>query len=123
MDNEIEVMRILRIPPIGKLGVEVNGHRFERLADIPNAAARQRLMTAIGELIVFTDGYKTLVDAGVAPPLQAEKTTTTRNQDKASPEVEAQRAAFLASLERERDPLLVQANQTPDPAPGRFRQD
>lgn len=115
MDNEIEVMRVLRLPPMGKLVVEVNGHRFERLSEIPNAGARQRLMAAIGELIVFTDGYNTLVDAGVAPPLQVQSSKPGTQQE-ANPDIEAQRAAFLASLERERDSLLVQANLAPDPS-------
>lgn len=115
MDNEIEVMRVLRVPPMGKLVVEVNGQRYERLADVTNPPLRQRLMAAIGELIVFSDGYKTLVDAGLAPPIMAEPTTRISDQEPASPEIEAQRAAFLSSLERERDAMAAQANLTPDP--------
>ena len=115
MDNEIEVMRVLRLPPMGKLVVEVSGHRFERLADIPNASVKQRLMAAIGELIVFTDGYNSLVDAGVAPPLKVEMSRRQGDQEPATAEIEAQRAAFLASLERERDALVTQANMAPDP--------
>ncbi len=115
MDNEIEVMRVLRLPPMGKLVVEVNGQRYENLNDVTNTSLKQRLMTAVGELIVFTNGYKTLVDAGVAPPLMVESQPKTPDQELASPELEAQRAAFLSSLERERDALVTQANLPPDP--------
>lgn len=116
MDNEIEVMRVIRVPPMGKLVVEVNGHRFERLADIPNAPLRQRLMAAVGELISFADGYKTLVDAGVAPPLAPAPSRSQQDQEKVSPELEARRAAFLSSLERERDAMAAQADLTPEPS-------
>ncbi len=115
MDNEIEVMRVIRIPPMGKLVVEVNGQRYERLDDVTNAALKQRLMAAVGELITFSNGYKTLVDAGVAPPLMTEQSRTTGEQSATSQELEARRAAFLSSLERERDALVAQADMTPDP--------
>lgn len=115
MDNEIEVMRVLRLPPMGKLVVEVNGHRFENLQEVPNASLKQRLMAAIGELIVFTDGYKALVDAGLAPPVIPESRSKPGDQGATSPDIEARRAAFLASLERERDALVVKANLAPDP--------
>lgn len=116
MDNEIEVMRVLRVPPMGKLVVEVGGQRYERLADVTNPAVRQRLTAAVGELIVFADGYKTLVDAGVAPPLMAEPPARPTEAAPASPELEAQRAAFLASMERQRDAMAAEANMTPNPA-------
>jgi len=115
MDNEIEVMRVIRVPPMGKLVVEVSGHRLERLNEESTAPTRQRLMAAIGELIVFADGYKTLVDAGVAPPLIVEPPAKSSNQDQVSPELEARRAAFISSMERERDAMVIQANLAPDP--------
>jgi hypothetical protein len=115
MDNEIEVMRVLRLPPLGKLVVEVNGHRFEKLAEIPNAGLKHRLMAAVGELIVFTDGYQSLVDAGVAPPLAVETKSHPGTTEQASPDLEARRAAFLASMERERDALVASANLPPSP--------
>lgn len=114
MDNEIEVMRVLRVPPMGKLVVEVSGQRYEQLADVTNNALRQRLLAAVGELIVFSDGYKSLVDAGVAPPLMREAGGRTGSRQPASPELEARRAAFLSTLERERDALAAQANVVPD---------
>lgn len=111
MDNEIEVMRVLRVPPMGKLVVEVSGHRYEGLDEVTNPALKQRLMAAVGELIVFSDGYKTLVDAGVAPPLMAESGS---RMDEDSPEIAAKKQAFLSTLERQRDALAAQANITPD---------
>jgi hypothetical protein len=116
MDNEIEVMRVLRVPPMGKLVVEVSGQRYERLADVAHPALRQRLMAAVGELIVFADGYKKLVDAGVAPPLMAEPAVRPDAVEPGPPELEAQRAAFLASMERQRDAMAAEANMTPNPA-------
>jgi hypothetical protein len=71
-------------------------------------------MTAVGELIVFSDGYKTLVDAGVAPPMMIEQRSTAKAEP-ASTEIEVRRAAFLASLERERDALAATVNKVPDP--------
>jgi hypothetical protein len=114
MDNEIEVMRVLRVGSMSKLVVEAGGQRYERLADVPNAALRQRLMAAVGDLIVFTNGYKTLVDAGVAPPLIVESSPKPA-EEAVSPELEARRAAFISSLERERDALKTIAEVTPDP--------
>jgi hypothetical protein len=100
---------------MGKLVVDVNGQRYELLADVTNAALKQRLMAAVGELIVFANGYKTLVDAGVAPPLMTESGSKTSDQEPVSPELEARRASFLSSLERQRDALVAQANVVPDP--------
>lgn len=114
MDNEIEVMRVLRVPPMGKLVVEVGGQRYELLADVTNPGLRQRLLAAVGELIVFANGYKTLVDAGVAPPLMAEPSRST-SQEAVPPELAERRAAFLSSLQRERDALAAQTNTIADP--------
>lgn len=91
MQNAVVVMRVLRMPPMGKLVVEVNKNRYEKWADIADDNVKRLLLAAIGELIVFADGYENLVEAGFAPPLM--------------PPVESQRplaeqqAEFLASLE------------------------
>jgi len=114
MDNEIEVMRVLRVPPMGKLVVEVNGQRYEHLADVTNPSLKQRLLAAVGELIVFADGYKTLVDAGVAPPLMVESGRG-GSQEGVSSDMAERRAAFLSSLERERDALAARTNTISDP--------
>lgn len=115
MDNEIEVMRVFRVPPMGKLVVEVNGQRYERLDEVTNAPLKQRLMAAIGELISFANGYKTLEDAGVAPPIIAESRSQPSVQEAVSPELEARRAAFISSLERERDAMAAKADLAPSP--------
>lgn len=69
MRDEIEIMRVLRQPPMGKLVIEANQQRYEQLADIPDSKMQQLIKTAVGELITFVGGYQKLVDAGVAPPL------------------------------------------------------
>ena len=69
MQREIEIMRVLRTPPMGKLVVNYSDKRYESISDVPEANVRQLLHAAIGELITFAGGYQQLVDAGVAPPL------------------------------------------------------
>ncbi len=68
METEVEVMQVIRVPPAGRLVVQINGQRYDNLSEITSETLKQRLIAAIGELIVFVDGYDVLVDAGVAPP-------------------------------------------------------
>lgn len=100
MRKEIEIMRVLRVPPLGKLVVEVNGQRYKNLSEIKEENVGHLLLAAIGELMTFAGGYQKLADAGVAPPL---------NTPEPAPQAEAsltqQQANFLASLEAERDAL------------------
>lgn len=103
MRNEVEMMRVLRMPPMGKLVVEASDQRYETLTMITNESIRQRVLAAIGELIVFAGGYKTLVDAGVAPPLGSVETVTplataTETPDEA---LKKRQEAFLSSLEQQ----------------------
>jgi hypothetical protein len=70
MDKPIEVMRIVRRPPLGKLVVEQNGRQFERLAEVNHPQAAQMMLAAIGELVAFAGGYEALVAAGFAPELR-----------------------------------------------------
>jgi hypothetical protein len=110
MDNEIEVMRVLRVPPRGKLVVAVGDRRFEKLSDVPAADIKGLLTAAIGELIVFADGYDTLVDAGVAPPIISPPS-------KGVPlahSIEQRQAEFLASLERQREAMRARTTLPPD---------
>lgn len=101
MRREMEMMRILRVPPMGKMVVEIQKHRFESLAELGNDEKAIRIInTAIGELVSFAGGYQALVDAGVAPalapppePVKEEVTLT------------AQQAEFLAQLEAEQAAL------------------
>jgi hypothetical protein len=94
MENEIEILRIFRLPPRGQLAVELGTRRYRHLNEIEDAASRQRVIAAIGELVGFAGGYKSLVDAGVAPALQPES----RSADAPSPLNVAQ-ARFMQSLE------------------------
>ncbi len=103
MENEVEVMRVIRVPPRGKLVVQVGGERFEQLTEVNNEAVGRRLMAAIGELVVFANGYQTLVSAGVAPPIS----TGSESPDGFAESLEERQAAFLASLEKQRQHDLL----------------
>ena len=91
MDKSLEIMRILRVPPLGKLVVELGGKQFEKLEDVPDGRQRQMALAAIGELIAFGGSYQKLVDAGFAPPLAPPP-------PKQEEPMTAAQAAFLASL-------------------------
>jgi hypothetical protein len=108
MDNEIEVMRVIRIPPRGQLVVQVGEKRFERIAEIHDEALGRFLLAAVGELVVFANGYSTLVAAGVAPPLS--KGAAPTKEEPYAGSVEERQAAFIASLEAQRDLELVSAS-------------
>lgn len=75
MRNEIELMRVLRVPPLGKIVVELGGNRYLNLNEIPQAEVKRRILAAIGDLVVFAGGYQKLVDADVAAPLAAAERT------------------------------------------------
>lgn len=113
MQNEIEIMRILRVPPMGKLVVSFNGKRYEKITEVTEANVRQLMQAAIGELITFAGGYQNLVDAGVAPPLASSPVGTVQSAaTDASETEEAQR--FLNRMEEERDALKTSG---PRPSP------
>ncbi len=105
MQNPVVVMRVLRMPPMGKLVVEVNKNRFEKWNEIEDENVQRLLLAAIGELIVFADGYDNLVAAGVAPPL-----ATVTSEEPARP-LEERQAEFLTSLEAEK----ASVSATPKP--------
>jgi hypothetical protein len=44
MEKVVEVMRIKRIPPMGKLVVEVGNQQHERLSQLPNDVSRLSLV-------------------------------------------------------------------------------
>ncbi|WP_420630961.1 hypothetical protein [Candidatus Leptofilum sp.] len=112
MQNEIEIMRVLRMPPMGKLVVSFNENKYENISDVSEANVRQLMQAAIGELITFAGGYQNLVDAGVAPPLASPQTQTAVPN---SPENEdAQR--FLDRMEEERDALKSSARPPQPPS-------
>ncbi len=111
MQNEIEIMRILRVPPMGKLVVSFNNQRYATIDEVSEANVRQLLKTAIGELITFAGGYDKLVEAGVAPPLSAAPPAT----PSASPPSESDDAErFLNHLEHEKEVIKASG---PKPSP------
>lgn len=69
MNKEVEVMRVLRVPPRGKLVVEFRGQRYENISEIAEENVKRFLLTAVGELIDFANGYQHLVNEGLAPAL------------------------------------------------------
>jgi hypothetical protein len=97
MDKELLVMKVWRVPPMGKLEVEVNGRRIQTLEQAGHPAVQQRLQTAIGELISFAGGYQELVNQGFAPSLKLSSDAATTQP---SSRVEAE---FLKSLENQFD--------------------
>lgn len=99
MESTVEVMRVIRIPPLGKLIVEVNETRYEKLSDVKDAASRHRLIAAIGELVVFADGYDALVEAGVAPPAAGEESAILS--------MEERKEMFVTSMKRQTDSLQM----------------
>ena len=94
MDNLFEIMRVLRKPPMGKLVVGLGDRHFSNLGDIPDAKARQRILTAIGELVSFAGGYEVLENAGLAPPSRALGSQRAVHDDELTPA----QAQFLESL-------------------------
>jgi hypothetical protein len=103
MRQELEVMRVLRVPPLGKLVVEVNGERYERIDELTDEHGKRRLLAAVGELISFAGNYDSLVDAGVAPPVAAQAATTETTGEEDS--LDEQQARFISQLERQRDAM------------------
>lgn len=111
MNRELEVMRVLRVPPMGKLVVLFNDKRYENLAEVEEENLRRLLTAAIGELITFAGGYQTLIEAGVAPPLAPPSSPAPVRPE--SEPVDRQRAEFLSKLEAERDKV----KSSPPPKP------
>jgi hypothetical protein len=99
----------LRMPPLGKLTVDVNETRYESINDVADVKLRQRLLAAVGELVAFAGGYGVLEEAGFAPQLTPPKTAAVEELETAvSLEVKQQQEAFLNSLERQ---LAVEKSQ------------
>lgn len=103
MQNDIRVMQVLRVPPLGKLVVEVNQQRYETAADLADEHVRRLLLMAIGELVDFAGGYAKLVEVGASPPLVQPADPAPASAAATSRELEKKQSAFLASLEAERD--------------------
>lgn len=101
MDNEMVVMSVTRVPPMGKLVVDALGARYESIADVSDDAVRRMLKAAIAELVVFAGGYDTLVQSGLAPP-PASGTPVPET-------IEERQAAFEASVQQSLDELVVES--------------
>lgn len=119
MDKAVEIMRIVRIPPVGKLVVEIAGKRYFTLAEMDDPKMRQLFLAALGEMIVSAGGYQTVVDAGFAPPLAIPPSLSqlqTGRPDAPTParppSLEEQQAAFLTSLEQGGIPESPSADNT-----------
>lgn len=100
MQNEIEVMRVIRTPPMGSLVVQAGGKRLKQLSSAGDEKLRRRILTAIGELIDFAGGYDALVREGVAPALPSAVQRSESTTD-ADDNLTREQAAFLDQLERE----------------------
>ncbi|HSH04543.1 MAG TPA: hypothetical protein VLL52_18680 [Anaerolineae bacterium] len=85
-------MSIIRVPPLGKLVVVIDGQRYEDIGDIRDVKQRQRVLTAVGDLVGFVGGYQPLADAGYAP--NPAPTGRPASRDESNPTEEA----FLNSL-------------------------
>lgn len=115
MKNEIEMMRVLRVPPLGKLVIEANEERYASLSEVTNPKIRQRTLAAIGELVDFCGGYRVLEDAGVVPQLTP---IAPKQTEEPQPPVSTgqlrQQEEFLATLEQQ-----VEAEKSKPPKRGR----
>lgn len=97
MNKEVEVMHVLRVPPIGKLVVEFNKQRYENISDVSEENVSRLLLTAVGELITFVGGYEKLVAEGLAPPITAPGAVNPEES------LSEKQARFIANLEMSRE--------------------
>lgn len=126
MRREMEMMRILRVPPMGKMVVEIQKHRFQSLDELEGDEKAIRIInTAIGELVSFAGGYQALVDAGVAPALTPapapvkEDVTLTEQQAQFLAQLEAEQAALRNATSVETavsTPIVAAIPEEPTPA-------
>lgn len=111
MNKEVEVMRVLRVPPMGKLVVEFRGNRYENITDVTEENVSRLLLTAVGELVAFADGYQNLVNEGLAPPVKPSGPGDTSTES-----LSEQQARFISQLEASRDATKVERKQPPNVA-------
>ena len=104
MDNEIVVMSVSRMPPMGKLVVGAVGGRYESMDEVADEAVRRMINTAIAELVVFAGGYEQLVRSGLAPPVAA---GTGPAGSAFPPTLEERQAAFENTVELQKVEMLA----------------
>lgn len=112
MKKEVEVMRVWRVPPMGKLVVEFRGKRIENISEVGEENVKNFLLTAVGDLIAFSGGYQALVSEGLAPPI------TSGSQAQEGETLSEQQARFLASLEASRDATVAEKKKPSMVMPG-----
>jgi hypothetical protein len=107
MDNEIVVMSVSRVPPMGKLVVSAVGGRYESMDEVADEAVRRMINAAIAELVVFAGGYEQLVQSGLAPPLAAGVGPSTSTIPST---LEERQAAFEEAVELQKVEMLAGAS-------------
>lgn len=113
MKKEVEVMRVWRVPPMGKLVVEFRGKRYENISEVGEENVKRFLLTAVGELMAFSGGYQALVGEGLAPPI-----TPSSGQPQEGESLSEQQARFLASLQASRDATVAEKKKPSMILPG-----
>ena len=108
---DVEVLKVIRKAPLGKLAVEINSVQYESIAEVQAANVKQTIMAAVGDLIVFVDGYDTLVDAGLAPPA----TGSSVGGQPLPASMSEREAAFRSELSRQRLEAELAAQAEPEP--------
>lgn len=121
MQRKIEVMRVVRVPPLGKLVVVIGEETFENLDEISNPVQRRQVLAAVGELVSFVNGYDAMADAGYAP------SRTPIGQGRQEEPLTPEQEQFLAELQKspgasvelpiEPSPEAAAAPAAPPPAP------
>jgi hypothetical protein len=108
---DVEILKVIRKTPLGKLAVEINSIRYESLEEVRAANVKQTILAAVGDLIVFVDGYDTLVQAGLAPPASG----SMASGQPLPPSISEREAAFRTELSRQRLEAELAAQAEPEP--------
>jgi pyruvate/2-oxoglutarate dehydrogenase complex dihydrolipoamide acyltransferase (E2) component len=109
MQRKTEVMRVVRVPPLGKLVVVIGEETFENLNEISNPVQRRQVLAAVGELVSFVNGYDAMADAGYAP------SRTPIGQGREEEPLTPEQERFLAELQK-RPGASVELPIEPSPA-------
>ncbi|MEM7800821.1 MAG: hypothetical protein AAF633_16640 [Chloroflexota bacterium] len=122
MKKPVELLKLMKIPPDGRLTVEVRGRRFDQLNEIPDPRVRSVLQHAIRSLLEDVcdaedldqigfqkkepvsegDTGSTVESADLKSEPLNQRSIDDTSDDASGPVDEAKRAAFLASLEQNR---------------------